>query len=116
MQKRIWRFSTAFIDKGLLERLTLVKNSEFERISYYRCYKSFRKGCSSISSTLFIGVVIYRQSMRGIYPRNNFSKPVFVTDYPKDIKAFYMRLTMMKNSCCYRLAGSGVGEIIGGSQ
>lgn len=84
-------FFNSFIDKGLLERLTLVKNSEFERISYTDAIKVLEKVAHQFQYPVYWGCDLQTEHERYLSEKY-FSKPVFVTDYPKDIKAFYMRL------------------------
>ena len=92
-------FFNSFIDKGLLERLTLVKNSEFERISYTDAIKVLEKVAHQFQYPVYWGCDLQTEHERYLSEKY-FSKPVFVTDYPKDIKAFYMRLNDDENSCC----------------
>ena len=109
-------FFNSFIDKGLLERLTLVKNSEFERISYTDAIKVLEKVAHQFQYPVYWGCDLQTEHERYLSEKY-FSKPVFVTDYPKDIKAFYMRLNDdEKTVAATDLLVPGVGEIIGGSQ
>ena len=109
-------FFNKFIDTGLLERLNHVIHSDFVRISYTDAVKELEKHNDKFEYKVSWGVDLQTEHERYLC-ENIFKKPVFVTDYPKDIKAFYMK----KNPDGKTVAASdllvpGIGEIIGGSQ
>ena len=109
-------FFNSFIDKGLLERLTHVKNSQFERISYTDSIKILEKVADQFKYPVYWGCDLQTEHERYLTEKY-FNKPVFVTDYPKDIKAFYMRMNDdEKTVAATDLLVPGIGEIIGGSQ
>lgn len=109
-------FFNSFIDKGLLERLTHVKNSQFERISYTDSIKILEKVADQFKYPVYWGCDLQTEHERYL-TEQYFNKPVFVTDYPKDIKAFYMRMNDdEKTVAATDLLVPGIGEIIGGSQ
>ena len=109
-------FFNQFIDKGLVERLELVANSEFARISYTEAIEILKKNNKKFQYPVEWGVDIQTEHERYL-TEVVYKKPVFVTDYPKEIKAFYMRLnddgrTVAAMDCLV----PGIGEIVGGSQ
>ena len=109
-------FFNQFIDKGLLERLTGVLNSEFGRITYTDAVKLLEEHNDQFEYKVFWGADLQTEHERYL-TEVIFKRPVFVTDYPKDIKAFYMKLnpdgkTVAAMDCLV----PGIGEIIGGSQ
>ena len=109
-------FFNKFIDKGLIERLELVAGSEFGRVSYTDAVEILKKNNKKFQYPVEWGVDIQTEHERYL-TEQIFKRPVFVTDYPKDIKAFYMRLnddgkTVAAADCLV----PGIGEIIGGSQ
>ena len=109
-------FFNQFIDKGLIERLELVANSEFGRITYTEAIEILKKNNKKFQFPVEWGVDIQTEHERYL-TEVVFKKPVFVTDYPKEIKAFYMRQnddgkTVAAADCLV----PGIGEIIGGSQ
>ncbi|NBI05385.1 asparagine--tRNA ligase [Senegalia massiliensis] len=109
-------FFNKFIDKGLLERLTNVANSDFERITYTEAIDILEKSNEKFEYEVKWGIDLQTEHERYLTEKV-FDKPVFVTDYPKDIKAFYMRLNDDdKTVAAMDLLVPGVGEIIGGSQ
>ncbi|NLM09653.1 MAG: asparagine--tRNA ligase [Clostridiaceae bacterium] len=109
-------FFNNFIDKGLIERLTLVKNSSFEHVTYTDAIKILEKADQDFQYPVYWGCDLQTEHERYLTEKY-FKKPVFVTDYPKDIKAFYMRLNDDgKTVAAMDLLVPGVGEIIGGSQ
>ena len=109
-------FFNRFIDKGLLERLNHVLNSEFTRITYTEAVEILQKADKKFEYPIEWGIDLQTEHERYI-TEEHFKKPVFVTDYPKDIKAFYMRLNDDgKTVAAMDLLVPGVGEIIGGSQ
>ncbi|MBS4537700.1 asparagine--tRNA ligase [Clostridium sp. D2Q-11] len=109
-------FFNKFIDKGLLDRLTNVANSDFEKITYTEAIEILKKAKEKFEFPIEWGSDLQTEHERYITEKV-FNKPVFVTDYPKDIKAFYMRLNDdNKTVAAMDLLVPGVGEIIGGSQ
>ncbi|QIB27965.1 asparagine--tRNA ligase [Caloranaerobacter azorensis] len=109
-------FFNKFIDKGLLERLNNIVNSDFERITYTEAIDILKKSNKDFQYPVEWGNDLQTEHERYI-TEEVFNKPVFVTDYPKDIKAFYMRLNDdEKTVAAMDLLVPGVGEIIGGSQ
>ncbi|WP_315117129.1 asparagine--tRNA ligase [uncultured Clostridium sp.] len=109
-------FFNSFIDKGLFDRLNNVINSEFARITYTEAVELLKKSGEKFQYPVEWGIDLQTEHERYITEKI-FKKPVFVTDYPKDIKAFYMRLNDdNKTVAAADLLVPGVGEIIGGSQ
>ena len=105
-----------FIDKGLIERLNHVVNSEFGRITYTNAIKELEKHNDKFDFKVYWGCDLQTEHERFL-TEEIFKRPVFVTDYPKEIKAFYMKLnpdgkTVAAMDCLV----PGIGEIIGGSQ
>ena len=110
------KFFNDFIDKGLLDRLHNVINSEFGRISYTDAIKELEKANDNFEYKVSWGVDLQTEHERYLCEKI-FKKPVFVTDYPKDIKAFYMKQNPDgKTVAATDLLAPGIGEIIGGSQ
>ena len=109
-------FFNKFIDKGLLERLDNIVNSDFARVSYTDAVDMLLKSGKEFQYPVEWGIDLQTEHERYI-TEEIFKKPVFVTDYPKDIKAFYMRVNDDgKTVAACDLLVPGVGEIIGGSQ
>ncbi|AFS78329.1 asparaginyl-tRNA ligase AsnS [Gottschalkia acidurici 9a] len=109
-------FFNSFIDKGLIERLTNIVNSDFERITYTKAVEILEKVKGKFEYDVEWGVDLQTEHERYL-TEEVFKKPVFVTDYPKDIKAFYMKLNDdNKTVAAMDLLVPGIGEIIGGSQ
>lgn len=109
-------FFNQFIDTGLLDRLHNVLNSEFGRITYTDAIKELEKNNDNFEYPVSWGVDIQTEHERYLSEKI-FGRPVFVTDYPKDIKAFYMKLNPDgKTVAATDLLVPGIGEIIGGSQ
>ena len=110
------QFFNSFIDKTLLERLDNVLNSEFGRISYTDAVKELEKHNDEFEYKVSWGVDLQTEHERYLSEKI-FKKPVFVTDYPAEIKAFYMKLNEDgKTVAATDLLAPGIGEIIGGSQ
>ena len=110
------QFFNSFIDKGLLERLNNIVESDFARITYTEAVDLLLKADRTFQYPVEWGIDLQTEHERYI-TEEIFKKPVFVTDYPKDIKAFYMRLNDdNKTVAACDLLVPGVGEIIGGSQ
>ena len=109
-------FFNSFIDKGLFDRLNNVVNSEFKRITYTEAVEILQKSGHDFEYPVNWGDDLQTEHERYI-TEQVFNAPVFVTDYPKDIKAFYMRMNEDgKTVRAMDLLVPGVGEIIGGSQ
>jgi len=109
-------FFNKFIDKGLIERLENIVNSDFGHITYTEAIEILEKADFKFEYPVKWGVDLQTEHERYL-TEHIFKKPVFVTDYPKDIKAFYMRLNDDKKTvAAMDLLVPEVGEIIGGSQ
>ena len=109
-------FFNQFIDKGLIERLHHVASSEFGRITYTDAVKILEQHNDEFENKVYWGCDLQTEHERFLTEKE-FGRPVFVTDYPKEIKAFYMKLnpdgkTVAACDCLV----PGIGEIIGGSQ
>ena len=109
-------FFNQFVDKGLIERLNHVVNSEFGHVTYTEAIKILEKHNDQFDYKVFWGCDLQTEHERFL-TEQEFKRPVFVTDYPKEIKAFYMKLnedgrTVAAMDCLV----PGIGEIIGGSQ
>ena len=110
------QFFNSFVDKGLLDRLHNVVSNEFGRVSYTEAVEILEKSGKKFDFPVKWGIDLQTEHERYL-TEEVFKKPIFVTDYPKDIKAFYMRLnddgkTVAAADCLV----PGIGEIIGGSQ
>lgn len=109
-------FFNNFIDKGLFDRLSNVVNSDFGRITYTEAIEILKKNNDKFEYPVEWGSDIQTEHERYL-AEHIFKRPVFVTDYPKDIKAFYMKLNDDgKTVAATDLLVPGVGEMIGGSQ
>lgn len=109
-------FFNSFVDKELFSRLDNVANSDFGRISYTEAVDILIKSGEQFQYPVEWGIDLQTEHERYLTEKV-FKKPIFVTDYPKDIKAFYMRLNEDgKTVAAADLLVPGVGEIIGGSQ
>ncbi|NLB88481.1 MAG: asparagine--tRNA ligase [Syntrophomonadaceae bacterium] len=109
-------FLNQFVDKGLIERLNLIVNQEFVRITYTEAIKILEESGQDFEYPVKWGNDLQTEHERYLTEKV-FEKPVFVTDYPKDIKAFYMRQNDDgKTVAAMDLLVPGVGELIGGSQ
>ncbi len=109
-------FLNQFVDKGLIERLEHVMNSDFARVSYTEAVKLLEKNNSKFDYKVSWGADLQTEHERYLTEKV-FKRPVFVYDYPKEIKAFYMKMnddgrTVAAVDCLV----PGIGEIIGGSQ
>ena len=114
--KEEMEFFNNFVDKGLLERLNNVIHSDFARISYTDAIKELEKVNDKFEFKVSWGVDLQTEHERYLCEQV-FKKPVFVTDYPMDIKAFYMKQNPDgKTVAAADLLAPGIGEIIGGSQ
>ena len=109
-------FFNNFVDKSLLDRLHNVINSDFGRITYTDAVKELEKVNDQFEYKVSWGVDLQTEHERYLCEKV-FGKPVFVTDYPMDIKAFYMKQNPDgKTVAAADLLVPGIGEIIGGSQ
>ena len=109
-------FFNKFIDKGLLDRLNNVVNSDFGRITYTEAVEILKNSGKEFDYPVEWGCDLQTEHERYLTDEV-YKKPLFVTDYPKDIKSFYMRLNDDdKTVAAADLLVPGVGEIIGGSQ
>ena len=109
-------FFNKFIDTGLFEKLDNVVNNDFGRITYTDAIKELEKVNDKFEFPVHWGVDIQTEHERYL-SEEIFKRPVFVTDYPADIKAFYMKQNPDgKTVAAADLLVSGIGEIIGGSQ
>ena len=109
-------FFNSFIDKGLIERLNGVINSDFGHVTYTEAIEILEKNNANFDYKVSWGCDLQTEHERYL-TEEVFKRPVFVTDYPKDIKAFYMKMnddnkTVAAMDCLV----PGIGEIIGGSQ
>ena len=109
-------FFNNFIDKGLLDRLNNVVNSEFGRVTYTEAVKILEEHNDQFDYKVSWGCDLQTEHERFL-TEQIFKKPVFVTDYPKEIKAFYMKMNPDgKTVAAVDCLVPGIGEIIGGSQ
>ncbi len=109
-------FFNNFIDKGLLERLQHVANSDFARVTYTEAVEILEKNNDKFDYKVSWGCDLQTEHERYL-TEQVFKRPVFVTDYPKEIKAFYMKLNPDgKTVAAVDCLVPGIGEIIGGSQ
>ncbi|MCI2146862.1 MAG: asparagine--tRNA ligase [Clostridiales bacterium] len=109
-------FFNKFIDKGLLDRLHHVIESPFERVTYTDAVKLLQESGEKFDYPVEWGIDLQTEHERYL-TEHIFKKPVFVTNYPKDIKAFYMRQNEDgKTVAAFDMLVPGIGEIIGGSQ
>jgi asparaginyl-tRNA synthetase len=110
------QFFNQFIDQGLLERLQNVANAEFGHVTYTEAIDILTKNNDNFDYKVSWGCDLQTEHERYL-TEQVFKKPVFVTDYPKEIKAFYMKLNEdNKTVAAMDLLVPGIGEIIGGSQ
>ncbi len=114
--KEEMNFFNQFVDKGLVERLNHVLNSDFGHVTYTEAIEILEKHNDEFEYKVFWGCDLQTEHERFLTEKE-FKRPVFVTDYPKEIKAFYMKLnddgkTVAAMDCLV----PGIGEIIGGSQ
>lgn len=110
------QFFNDFMDKGLLDRLHNIVSADFDRVTYTDAVEMLLKADKKFEFPVSWGIDLQTEHERYL-TEEIFKKPVFVTDYPKDIKAFYMRMNEdEKTVAAMDLLVPGVGEIIGGSQ
>lgn len=109
-------FFNSFVDKGLIDRLTNVATSEFARITYTDAIEILKKHNDKFEFKVSWGIDLQTEHERHL-TEEVYKRPVFVTDYPKDIKAFYMKQNPDgKTVAAVDCLVPGIGEIIGGSQ
>ncbi len=109
-------FFNSFVDKGLINRLTNVATSEFARITYTDAIEILKKHNDKFEFKVSWGIDLQTEHERYL-TEEVYKRPVFVTDYPKDIKAFYMKQNPDgKTVAAVDCLVPGIGEIIGGSQ
>jgi len=109
-------FFNKFIDEGLLERLNHVVDSDFGMVTYTEAIEILKKATKTFEYPVEWGCDLQTEHERYL-TEEHFKKPLFVTNYPKDIKAFYMKLNDdNKTVAAMDLLVPGIGEIIGGSQ
>ena len=109
-------FLNSFVDKGLIDRLKFVRDSEFVRCSYTQAIEILENCGEKFEYPIFWGSDLQTEHERYLTEKH-FGKPVFVTDWPKDIKAFYMRMNEDgKTVAAADLLVPAVGELCGGSQ
>ena len=110
------KFLNSFVDKGLIERLESVRNAEFARVSYTDAVKILEESGVQFEYKPYWGCDLQTEHERYLTEKH-FGRPVFVTDYPKEIKAFYMRMNDDgKTVAAADLLVPGIGELCGGSQ
>ena len=109
-------FFDKFIEKGIIERLKAVAGADFGRITYTDAIEALEKSGQEFEYPVSWGVSLQAEHERYL-AETMFKKPVFVTDYPKDVKAFYMRRNDDgKTVACTDLLVPQIGELVGGSQ
>jgi asparaginyl-tRNA synthetase len=109
-------FFNSFVDKGLIERLNNVVNAEFGQVTYTEAVDILQKSGKQFQYPVTWGCDLQTEHERYL-TEEVYNKPLFVTDYPKEIKSFYMRINDdNKTVAAMDLLVPGVGEIIGGSQ
>ncbi|WP_410207425.1 asparagine--tRNA ligase [Fusobacterium sp.] len=109
-------FFNKFIEKGLFDKLNNVLNNDFARLTYTEAIDILIKSGKKFDYPVEWGIDLQSEHERYL-AEQHFKRPVFLTDYPKDIKAFYMKLNPDgKTVRAMDLLAPGIGEIIGGSQ
>lgn len=109
-------FFNSFVDKGLIERLKNVVSSDFAKVTYTEAVEILEKNNDKFEYKVSWGADLQTEHERYL-TEQVFKRPVFVTDYPKDIKAFYMKMNEdNKTVAAVDCLVPGIGEIIGGSQ
>ena len=109
-------FLNKFVDKGLVERLTHIVNSDFARVSYTDAIEILRASGEKFEYPVEWGIDLQTEHERYLTEKH-FKRPTFVYDYPKEIKAFYMKLNPDgKTVAAADMLVPGIGELIGGSQ
>ncbi|MGL4363443.1 MAG: asparagine--tRNA ligase [Cellulosilyticaceae bacterium] len=114
--KEEMQFFNQFVDKGIIERLEKVAYADFGRVTYTEAVDILNTCGREFEYPVFWGCDLQTEHERYL-SEEHFKKPVFVTDYPKEIKAFYMRLNDDKKTvAAMDLLVPGIGELVGGSQ
>ena len=114
--KEEMEFFNKFIDRELFTRLNILINNDFDRITYTEAIEILKNAEQDFEYEVEWGIDLQTEHERYLAEKH-FRKPVFVTDYPKDIKAFYMKLNEDgKTVRAVDLLAPGIGEIVGGSQ
>jgi len=109
-------FLNSFVEKGLIEKLTSLVESEFVRCTYTDAIEILQNSGAKFEYPVSWGVDLQTEHERYL-TETHFKKPVFVYNYPKEIKAFYMRMNDdQKTVAAVDMLVPGVGELIGGSQ
>jgi len=109
-------FFNKFVDKTLLDRLTALRNADYAKVTYTEAIEILEKSGESFKYPVYWGVDLQTEHERYLTEKV-YKKPIFLIDYPKDIKAFYMRQNDDgRTVAAMDLLVPGVGEIIGGSQ
>ena len=109
-------FFNSFVDKGLLERLSALCEADYAKVTYTEAVEILEKSGESFKFPVYWGIDLQTEHERYLTEKV-YKKPIFLVDYPKDIKAFYMRMNDDgKTVAAMDLLVPGVGEIIGGSQ
>jgi asparaginyl-tRNA synthetase len=109
-------FFNSFVDKGLLARLTALRDADYAKVTYTEAIEILEKSGADFKFPVYWGVDLQTEHERYL-TEQVYKKPIFLIDYPKEIKAFYMRQNDDgKTVAAMDLLVPGVGEIIGGSQ
>ena len=109
-------FFNSFVDKGLLDRLHNILDNEFGRVTYTEAVELLKKSGHTFEYPVEWGIDLQTEHERYL-TEQIYKRPVFVTDYPKEIKAFYMKMNEDgKTVAAVDCLVPGIGEIIGGSQ
>ena len=109
-------FFNQFVDKGLIERLTALRDADYAKVTYTEAIEKLLEAKVDFKYPVEWGIDLQTEHERYL-TEQVYKKPIFLVDYPKDIKAFYMRLNDDgKTVAAMDLLVPGVGEIIGGSQ
>ena len=109
-------FFNSFVDKGLLDRLSALREADYAKVTYTEAVEILEKSGESFKFPVYWGIDLQTEHERYLTEKV-YKKPIFLVDYPKDIKAFYMRMNDDgKTVAAMDLLVPGVGEIIGGSQ
>ncbi|OON96861.1 MAG: hypothetical protein ATN32_06050 [Candidatus Epulonipiscium fishelsonii] len=110
------QFFNQFVDKGIIERLENIVASNFGRMTYTDAVETLLNCGKEFEYKIYWGCDLQTEHERYL-AEEHFKKPVFITDYPKEIKSFYMRLNDdNKTVSAMDLLVPGIGELIGGSQ
>ena len=110
------KFFDSFVEKGLIERLQKIVDSDFGRVTYTEAVEILKKHNDKFENKVEWGCDLQTEHERFLTEKI-YGRPVFVTDYPKEIKAFYMKLNDdNKTVAAVDCLVPGVGEIMGGSQ